>query len=55
MGTEKQITITRVELAAALQHWEAEAKAEGWSDRTDGERFGDNADYLISVIEAARA
>lgn len=48
---EKTVTITRDQLADALQRWDAESKANTWPDRDDAERFRDNADYLIGILE----
>jgi hypothetical protein len=41
--------ITKTELAEALKKWEAEAAANNWPDRTDPERFADNADYIFRL------
>lgn len=47
----RQITVTKAELADALRRWDAEAEKAGWPERKDDERFADNADYLMDLIE----
>lgn len=42
-------TITKAELTAALEKWEGEAAAGNWPDRTDPERFADNAEYIFKL------
>lgn len=44
-----QSSITKAQLTAALEKWEAEAKAGEWADRTDQQRFADNADYIFRL------
>jgi hypothetical protein len=51
MPEEKTVTFTRDQLADALQRWDADAKANTWPDRDDPDRFRDNADYLIEIME----
>lgn len=46
-------TITKAELTEALEKWEAEASAANWPNRTDPERFADNADYIFRLCGKA--
>ncbi len=45
---------SRQELIAALKQWDVDAPANGWTARTDDERFADTADYLHHTIHVAR-
>jgi hypothetical protein len=42
-------TLNLEELTAALEQWDAEAAANQWPNRTDPERFSDNAKYLFGL------
>jgi hypothetical protein len=42
--------VTIAQLAAALKHWDLEAKVQDWPDRTEGDRFIDSAEYLFNLI-----
>jgi hypothetical protein len=47
---ECEITITREQLATALETWERDAREGSWPERTDEQRHADNADYLFGVL-----
>lgn len=48
---EEAINITRSDLEQALRAWEAESTAGEWPERSDDERFRDNADYLFAKLK----
>lgn len=42
-------TITKAELAQALEKWEREAAERNWPVRTDAARFADTADHIFGL------
>jgi hypothetical protein len=44
------VTITKRDLEEALEKWDRKAKAEGWQDRDDAEKYKDNAEYLFGLL-----
>lgn len=52
---EAVISISKSDLAKALETWEAKAKAEGWTERDDSERHRDNAEYLFGLLTGNQA
>lgn len=45
-----KLTITRDQLANALEIWEGTALANNWPARIDADRFQDSADFLFSRL-----
>ncbi len=51
MDDDTQITATRGELAEAFRRWDAQARAERWPDKPDGNA---SADHLIAILREIR-